>query len=300
MTGSLIPASASIAGGKVYTVSRQLPQPTLPPGRLLFAVTGLIGRGGLGRVDRIRVTASNAQGMVVGSEWAAKRLNEKWRNHPAARLRFEREISACKAMSHPNIVSCHAENLPGQERFYVMPVFETTVRRCIAGGGYRGDWRAVAQLGAILANALRYAHDLGFIHRDLKPDNLLFNANGPVVIADWGLGYFVHCHSQVLQHLTVGGMGTEYYCSAEQWATGKCDCRGDIYSLGMTLDEWVTGRQRAIRIGEGVNGPATAELTLGAQRFNALLTAMTQRSRLNRPANMAIVAAHLQDVAETP
>ena len=86
----------------------------------------------------------------------------------------------------------------------------------------------------------------------------------------------MHRDSQVLQQLTVGGMGTEYYCSLEQWGTGKCDGRGDIYSLGMTLDEWVNGQQRKITVGAGLNGPTTADTGGGAQRFNALLRAMTQ------------------------
>ena len=114
------------------------------------------------------------------------------------------------------------------------------------------------------------------------------------MIADWGLGYFVHVNSQVLRHLTRGGMGTEYYCSIEQWGTGKCDCRGDIYSLGMTLDEWVNGVQRSITIGSGIDGVTTNEMTNGARRFNALLRSMTQMFKNQRPASMRTVAAELR------
>ena len=61
----------------------------------------------------------------------------------------------------------------------------------------------------------------------------------------------------------------------------------------MTLDEWVRGRQRAITVGAGLNGLTTAEVSVGAQRFNALLRAMTQESKLNRPSTMNAVAATL-------
>jgi serine/threonine protein kinase len=176
-----------------------------------------------------------------------------------------------------------------------MPLFTYSLRSNIALGIYNGQWRFIAARGAELAEALQYAHGLGFIHRDFKPDNLLYNADGPLMIADWGLGYFVHKHSQVLQKLTRGGMGTEYYCSFEQWNTGKCDGRGDVYSLGMTLDEWITGRQRiGIGIGAGVNGPATLERSAGSRHINAVLRAMTERSITNRLASMRVVAAELR------
>lgn len=272
---------------------------SLPPGQFLFVYTGdNLGVGGLGRVDKIRITVSNASELSVGSEWACKRLNEKWSQHPTMRERFEREIAALARMSHPNIVTCKGQNLPGGERYYLMPLYSSNLRRFVAGGKHRGDWRFMARLGASLADALQYAHDMGFIHRDLKPDNVLFNDGGALVIADWGLGYFVHKESKVLQQLTRGGMGTEYYCSLEQWGTGKCDARGDIYSLGMTIDECVTGIQRGITVGMGVNGPATREGGAGAQHFNAVLRAMTQPFAAQRPATMREVAIELRAAAD--
>lgn len=268
---------------------------SLPPGRATFEYVGEnLGIGGLGRVDKIRITSSNAAGLPLGSEWACKRLNESWSQHPTMRERFEREIAALGRMSHPNIMTCTGQNLPGGERFYVMPLYSSSLRKFIASASRRGDWRFIAGLGATLADALQYAHDLGFVHRDLKPDNILFNNGGPLVIADWGLGYFVHKESKVLQQLTRGGMGTEYYCSLEQWNTGKCDGRGDIYSLGMTLDECVTGTQRAITVGMGINGAASGQSDVGARRFDELLHTMTRPFAAQRPATMAAVATELR------
>jgi serine/threonine protein kinase len=258
-----------------------------------------IGRGGLGEVYHARVVESNCPENPVGADRAVKQLNAKWKKHPAMIARFEREIATLKKMDHPNIVHYHGENLPGNERFYMMPLFSSSVRKLIGGGTMNGDWRGVAGLGAVIADALHYAHGAGFIHRDLKPDNLLFNGGGPLVVADWGIGYFIHQHSQVLQKLTVGGMGTEYYCSLEQWGTGKCDCRGDIYALGMTLDEWVTGRQRPISVGDGVAGASVAEITAGARQFNALMQRMTRSSKLHRPSSMMEVASALRAIAAT-
>lgn len=271
----------------------------LPPGRFEFEEAGLIGAGGLGHVDKIRIVRSNASGMPVGSLWARKRLHETWDRNAGMRDRFEREIHALKTMSHPNIVTCQGENLDGFPRFYVMPLFASSVRTFIASGGWKHDWKTIANAGATLADALYYAHahEVGYIHRDLKPDNILFNPGGPLVIADWGLGYFVHKNSVVLVKLTRGGMGTEYYCSIEQWNTGTCDGRGDIYSLGMTLDEWVTGQQRAIIVGTGVNGDSVAPVSAGAIAFNAVIRSMTAPLAQRRLASMHDVALRLRAAA---
>lgn len=267
----------------------------LPYGQFTFEFTNEnLGVGGLGRVDKVRITASNAPGKPVGSYWACKRLNQQWNQHPTMRERFEREIIALNKMSHQNIVACEGQNLPGGERFYLMPLYSGNLRRFIAAASHVGNWTFVAGLGAVLADALQYAHNSGFIHRDLKPDNILFNHGGPLIIADWGLGYFVHKESKVLQQLTRGGMGTEYYCSLEQWSTGKCDQRGDIYSLGMTLDECVAGRQRAITVGMGLSNLDPNHGSPGAQRFNALLRSMTQPFARQRIATMASVADELR------
>ncbi|MCA9488988.1 MAG: serine/threonine protein kinase [Myxococcales bacterium] len=241
-------------------------------------------------VDEIRITESNCCSLEVHTRWARKRLNSTW--GPEHRQRFEREIRAIQAMKHPNIICCEGQNLPGQERFYLMRLYPDTLRQRLARvGGW--DWHVVAGFGALLADALDYAHDNGFIHRDLKPENILLTNDGTPVIADWGLGYFVHKHSVVLVQLTRGGMGTEYYCSLEQWGTGKCDRRGDIYSLGMLLAELVEGSQRAITVGMGLGNAPVARSGPGASDFNELLWAMTRPFPFQRPGSMAEVSRRL-------
>lgn len=267
----------------------------LLPGQFTVSFHEELGAGGLGRVNRVRIEANNESRKVVGTDWAAKRLNAKWAEHPVAKVRFEREITTLSRMSHPNIVSFEGASLPGEERFYIMPLYSHSVRRHVVEGGCRHDWRAVARYGAILADAFGYAHGLGFIHRDVKPENILFNPGGALVIADWGIGYFIHKESVVLHHLTRGGgLGTEYYCSSEQWATGKCGATGDVYSLGMTLDEWVTGQQRAITVGAGIVNPTVGDRSAGAAQFNAAVMRMTRSRATDRMSTMREVAAELR------
>ncbi|MEQ8461524.1 MAG: serine/threonine-protein kinase [Sandaracinaceae bacterium] len=264
-------------------------------GQFRFTRVRELGRGGLGQVIEIRVTESASFGMPEGSHWALKELNDKWRRHPEMVERFEREIIALQSMRHPNIITQVGENLPQAGRFYVMPVYQSNLRQWLVHNPRGARYSKVAGYGLALAEALLYAHRAGFIHRDLKPENVLFNPGEDLKIADWGLGYFVHQHSKVLTSLTRGGMGTEYYCSLEQWSTGKCDERGDIYSLGMTLDELATGRQRPIKPGYGISGPPSVRPSSNeAKRFNELLMSMTSAVPSLRPASMAEVSAELR------
>jgi hypothetical protein len=115
------------------------------------------------------------------------------------------------------------------------------------------------------------------------------------VIADWGLGYFVHRESKVLKHLTRGGMGTEYYCSLEQWTTGKCSVTGDVYSLGMVLGELATGRQESITVGTGIQRDLLLLSSAGRVHFNAILRKMTSPFPSARIQYMNVVADRLRE-----
>lgn len=97
--------------------------------------------------------------------------------------------------------------------------------------------QAASSIIYYLADALSYAHAQQVIHRDLKPENILFAGHEPV-LADWGIGKFIHRQSKVI---TGAGMGTYTYCAPEQWHEGHSDCRSDIYSLGIIFRELLTG-----------------------------------------------------------
>lgn len=264
------------------------------PGTFEMSTVRKIGGGGLGIVEEVAITRSWSSQHPVGSRWARKRLNDNFRKHPEMQARFEREIAALKVMSHPAIVSCAGENL-GDERFYLMPLYPQSLRDWLMKhpGGF--DWTSVARFGIQIADAMQYAHDHGFKHRDLKPENVLLDNMRNPVIADWGLGYFVHKESKVLQ-LTQAGMGTEYYCSMEQWNTGKCDNTGDIYSLGLVLAELITGVRKDIIIGMGMQSDVIYVNTHGARIFNELIKTMTKMLAQQRIQSMSLVSRTLNSV----
>jgi serine/threonine-protein kinase len=253
-----------------------------------------IGAGGLGRVDEVVVTASN-QSHAVGTRFARKRLGAQWANDPNARIRFDREIQTMSAMRHPTIVPCVGYNAPGStERWYLMPLYWGSLRDWLTKGGRGTQWKLTASIGAGLANALSHAHSLNLCHRDLKPDNILMDQKGNLAIADWGLGQFIHKNSKVL-NLTRGGLGTEYYCSIEQWNTGNCGPAGDVYSLGVTLAEMAIGFQTPISpVGVGIRQDIVPNDSYGAAHFNAVIKKMTDVMAQRRYQTMAEVESAMR------
>lgn len=274
---------------------------SLPIGLFRYIATHNLGVGGFGVVDAVRVTESNGA-HAVGTLLACKRLNDRWRDDPAARERFEREIVTVGQMRHAAIVTLAGVNAAGLARCYLMPLYPQSLRTLLLSDeGKRGfAWPQVARFGATLANALAYAHATGVVHRDLKPENILLTRKREPMITDWGVGHFLHKHSKVLQPaLTKAGIGTEFYCSMEQWASGAGDVTSDIYSLGIVLAECVLGAPPALAFtGAGIMTELVPADSVGAFYFNQAIARMTAMLATARPQGMSEVEALLIHAAE--
>ena len=190
-----------------------------------------IGQGGLGIVSLYQATN--------GNYYAVKQMIYHW--DETHYERFKREINIMKELVHNNIIKVLNSDILNNNPWYVMPFYKDgSLRDKILDLKSKGQVYSIKGASGIiyyLANALSYAHKKGVIHRDLKPENILFNGQEPIV-ADWGIGKFIHKESKVL---TYGGLGTKSYCSPEQWQTGVSDQRSDIYSLGLIYRELLTG-----------------------------------------------------------
>jgi serine/threonine-protein kinase len=154
----------------------------LAPGSQLggYRIIERIGRGGMGAVY-------SAHDEGLGREVAIKVLAAEVAKDPAAILRFRREAETLARVRHPNVAVVHLAQADGEVPFLVLEYLQggTLAERIHAQG--RLGWREAAAIGAKLARGLAAVHDAGLVHRDVKPSNVLFDADGEPKLSDFGL-----------------------------------------------------------------------------------------------------------------
>jgi serine/threonine-protein kinase len=171
---------------------------------------------------------------------AIKVLGEHLTEDPAHVERFLREAQSAASLNHPNIVQIYAVSEEEGRHFFVMEYVSGRSLQQILRSSGPLDPLQVARIALQTASGLGAAHDQGIIHRDIKPANLLIDDRGLVKIADFGLALVAGGVSR----LTATGMfmGTPGYLSPEQCLDQNPDHRTDIYSLGVTLYEALSGK----------------------------------------------------------
>ena len=195
-----------------------------------YEIISELGRGGMGVVSR-------ARDLRLGRVVALKRLPDNLRNHPKAVQLFLREARSAAALNHPNIVTVYDAGQEDGILYITMELLEGTPLQEILKSRGRLTVRDTARLGIQIAKGLQYAHEHQIIHRDIKTGNLFFTTTKKVKIMDFGLAKMVQ---EVRREATVIG-GTPYYMAPEQSLGDAVDHRADLYSLGVTLFELVTG-----------------------------------------------------------
>ncbi|MEM1437134.1 MAG: serine/threonine-protein kinase [Pseudomonadota bacterium] len=153
--------------------------------------------------------------------------------------RFRREAQITASTSHPNIVSLHSFGLVQGRPYITMEYLKGGTLRQRLKKAQTLSVDAVLTLGNQVASALEVLHGRGVVHRDLKPDNVLFHEIGHAVLTDFGIAKLFEANTQ----LTSAGMtlGTYGYISPEQAVGEAIDGRSDIYSLGVILYEALVG-----------------------------------------------------------
>jgi len=152
--------------------------------------------------------------------------------------RFIKEAQTISSLHHPNIVRIYATGRTASLRFMAMEFFPESLKQRIQTRKRITANEALTIINQV-ASALFYAHGKGFIHRDVKPDNIMFRRDGTPVILDFGIARVLESTTQ----LTRSGMsmGTPRYMSPEQLNAKRADGRSDIYSLGVVLYEMLCG-----------------------------------------------------------
>lgn len=207
-------------------------------GRLLggrYRLGAPLGRGGMAVVWR-------ADDEMLGREVAVKTLDLTGPESDNAGERFRREARATAALNHPHIVTVYDTGVEDHTAYLVMELLPgpTLAEQVRDDGPLAID--EVRTIGYEVAVALQAAHDAGIVHRDIKPGNVAYAADGTVKVLDFGITQLV---DEALGHhaltMTDTIVGTAEYLAPEQ-ATGKrVDARADLYALGCVLTTLLTG-----------------------------------------------------------
>ena len=199
-----------------------------------YRILALLGRGGMADV----YTAEDER---LGREVALKAVPPEFARDPERVERFRREVRAAARLSHPNIVTVYEFGQGDGLHFYTMALMPggdlKALIRANPEGMAEDETRAVA---SAVARALNYAHRHGFVHRDVKPENILFGEEGTPQLTDFGIARVMGSETR----MTATGMsiGSPHYMSPEQARGLAVDGRSDLYSLGVVLYEMLTGR----------------------------------------------------------
>jgi serine/threonine protein kinase len=202
-----------------------------------YEIVGILGAGGMGQVYKVRnVLSDRIEAMKV--------LLPNLEGDQDLADRFLREIKVQAAMDHPNIAKLHTAMRAGNQLVMVMEFIDgTSIAKLLERGPLPASV-VVAYTGQVL-DALAYAHSRGVIHRDIKPANIMLATSpqgqgGTIKLMDFGIA-----RMKADQRLTQTGstVGSLYYMSPEQIRGNDPDPRSDLYSLGITMYEMVTGQR---------------------------------------------------------
>lgn len=196
-----------------------------------FDIVGLLGQGGMATVWKARQRSLDR---LV----AIKVLSANVANTPDDLQRFFEEARAMAKISHPGIVRAYDAAIAGSLYFVMELVDGYTVGQWLRRKGTIPLDEALLVTESV-AEALDYAWEqIGMIHCDLKPDNIMVDADGAVKVADLGLSQTHLAHALVADEV----LGTPHYMAPEQIQGGDIDCRTDIYAMGATLYHLLTGQ----------------------------------------------------------
>ena len=198
-----------------------------------YEILDILGAGGMGRVYKVRNT-------ITDRVEAMKVLLPDLAGHEELAARFLREIKVLAALNHPNIAALHTALTIDNQLVMVMEYVQGESLSARLGVGAIPVPLALKYLDQVL-DALSYAHRQHIIHRDIKPANMMLMPDGTVKLMDFGIARAQN-ETNKLTH-TGSTLGSLNYMSPEQVKGEATDERSDLYSLGISLYEMVTGKK---------------------------------------------------------
>ena len=199
-----------------------------------FTVGPLLGQGGFAAVFRARDHSLNR-------DVAVKVLDVELAPSAGLAERFIREAQTIARLEHPHIVPIYKVGRREEVLYIIMRCIDGPSLRQLLGTHQRLSVGDAARIARQVADALAYAHSHDIVHRDVKPDNILLQSTGHVLVTDFGIAKAAQAATAA--QLTTEGMiiGTPQFMSPEQASGDTVDGRSDIYSLGIVLYQMLTG-----------------------------------------------------------
>jgi hypothetical protein len=248
-------AEAAMAAEFTLTAPGALRTAEPPPDLPDYTVLGPLGEGGMGVVYRVRDQ--------LDREFALK-LSRRGQLTAAGRDRFLEEARAMARLVHPHVAPIHSYGKHAGRPYFLMPVYPANLTSQLAE--YQADAKKAVRLMAAVAEGVGHLHAHGFIHRDLKPHNILLTADGRPVVSDFGLvkdlaaddpetppepvvhpGTGETKRTGARRSRTEAGlaMGTRAYMAPDQAAglVHRASPKWDVWALGVILHELVVGRR---------------------------------------------------------
>jgi serine/threonine protein kinase len=195
-----------------------------------FELRAVCGSGGMATVYR-------AHDEILDRDVAVKIMKPEFANDSNAMAGFFREARHQASFNHTNIIQIYNYGQFKKDKYLVMEVADRGDLDGLIQKHGRVDELYVLDVGIKISGALEFVANKGLIHLDLKPDNILYNADGEPKLTDFGIAQ----HKD--EGRPAGGLvGTPYYIAPERVALGRQDFRSDMYSLGATMYHALTGR----------------------------------------------------------
>ncbi|MBQ9420776.1 MAG: Stk1 family PASTA domain-containing Ser/Thr kinase [Lachnospiraceae bacterium] len=195
-----------------------------------YEIQAKVGQGGMSHVYR-------ARDLKMGRDVAIKVLKEEFSDNPDFVEKFNNEARSAARLTHSNIVAAYDTVDSDDMHYIVMELVEgITLKNYIARKTKLSNKETIG-IAIQAAEGIAEAHRKGIIHRDIKPQNIIISKDGKVKVADFGIAKAASADS-----MNQAVIGSAHYIAPEQAKTGEADARSDLYSLGITMYEMITGR----------------------------------------------------------
>lgn len=264
-----------------------------------YYIEELLGQGGMSAV--YKASDPNLKRVV-----AIKLIHPHLAGDPSFVQRFKEEATAVASLRHPNIVQVYDFNSDQDVSYMVLEfipgeTLQDNLKR-LSGQKRNMDVSQAVKITIEICDALNYAHQRGMIHRDIKPANIMLDVYGHAILMDFGIVKIVGG----TQHTATGAvMGTARYMSPELIRSESADQRSDIYSLGVTLYEMLSGKtpfeadSAMTLMMMHLNDPVPDPRKLRQDLPPALVTILNRslaKDRNQRYASAAVMASDLKQV----